>query len=90
MNYAKDMLEKLASILSTISQNLTNPHYIHYLFESLVAFVRISSSNQQLCADIENYLLPCMQEVAFLHGIQHSISIETSSNSCRTSSSCMV
>lgn len=63
MSYAKEMLEKLASILSIISQNLSNPHYIHYLFESLVAFVRISSSNQQLCSDIETYLLPSMQEV---------------------------
>lgn len=58
-----EMLEKLASILAIISQNLSNPHYIHYLFESLVAFVRISSSNQQLCRDIECYLLPYMQEV---------------------------
>ncbi|KNB45510.1 hypothetical protein JH06_0846 [Blastocystis sp. subtype 4] len=60
--FAKDMLQKLATILSMLSANITNPHYVHYLFEALVAFVRISSSNQSLCNDIESYLIPFMQE----------------------------
>ena len=42
---------------------MSNPFFIHYLFEALVAFVRISSSNQQLCMEIENYLTPFLQDV---------------------------
>lgn len=46
-----------------LSANISNPFYIHYLFEAIVAFVRISSSTPALCSDIENYLIPYMQEV---------------------------
>ena len=69
------MLMKLASILAIINQNLSNPYYIHYLFESLSAFIRISSSDQHLCSDIENYLLPTLQQVSFYFLIDSFISI---------------
>ena len=69
------MLMKLASILAIINQNLSNPYYIHYLFESLSAFIRISSSDQQLCSDIENYLLPTLQQVSSFSFIPLFISI---------------
>ena len=49
-----------------LSANISNPFYIHYLFEAIVAFVRISSSTPALCSDIENYLIPYMQEVLVL------------------------
>mgnify|MGYP004478520301 FL=1 len=49
-----------------LSANISNPFYIHYLFEAIVAFVRISSSTPALCSDIENYLIPYMQEVLAL------------------------
>ena len=75
MPYAKEMLTKLASILAIINQNLSNPYYIHYLCESLSAFIRISSSDQQLCSDIENYLLPTLQQVSFYFLIDSFISI---------------
>lgn len=57
------MLLKLSSILAMVNQNITNPYYLHYLFESLCAFVRISSSDQQLCSDIESYLIPTLKTV---------------------------
>ena len=69
------MLMKLASILAIINQNLSNPYYVHYLFESLSAFIRISSSDQQLCSDIENYLLPTLQQVSSFSFIHLFISI---------------
>ena len=60
------MLEKLSQNLALLTGNISNPFYVHYLFEALVAFVRISSSTPALCSDIENYLIPYMQEVLAL------------------------
>ena len=64
--YSKVMLEKLSQNLSLLSSSISNPFYVHYLFEALVAFVRISSVDQSLCHDIETFLTPYMQDVSHL------------------------
>lgn len=61
------MLEKLSQNLSLLSSSISNPFYVHYLFEALVAFVRISSVDQSLCHDIETFLTPYMQDVSSSH-----------------------
>lgn len=57
------MLEKLSQNLALLTGNISNPFYVHYLFEALVAFVRISSVDPALCHDIETFLTPYMQDV---------------------------
>ena len=57
------MLEKLSQNLALLTGNISNPFYVHYLFEALVAFVRISSVDPTLCHDIETFLTPYMQDV---------------------------
>ena len=57
------MLEKLSQNLALLTGNISNPFYVHYLFEALVAFVRISSVHPTLCHDIETFLTPYMQDV---------------------------
>ena len=61
--YSKTMLEKLSQNLALLTGNISNPFYVHYLFEALVAFVRISSVDPTLCHDIETFLTPYMQDV---------------------------
>lgn len=67
--YSKVMLEKLSQNLSLLSSSISNPFYVHYLFEALVAFVRISSVDQSLCHDIETFLTPYMQDVSPSHSL---------------------
>lgn len=61
--YCTTILYRLVNLLSYISNVVPNPYFIHYLFESLVAFVRISRSQADLCANIEQYLTPYLREV---------------------------
>ena len=82
--YSTTILPRLVSLLSMISSSVSNPHFIHYLFESLVAFIRISSSEPSLCEQIEQYLTPYLKDVCLLFSYHShrgfSISIVESSN----------
>lgn len=67
------MLEKLSQNLALLSKDITNPYYVHYLFEALVAFVRISSVNPALCVEIEDCLMPSMQDVRAVSASFHLV-----------------
>ena len=85
--YCNSILYRLVNLLSYMSNVIPNPYFIHYLFESLVAFVRISRSQPDLCASIEQYLTPYLRDVPFSPLLFSSTSTPASSSSSPTSSS---
>lgn len=62
---AADCLTQLTSLLANVYKNSTYPQYLHYLFESLSAIIRILVDNNDFksCEDAEQHLLPAFTTI---------------------------
>ena len=64
MPVTQTVLDKLTSALGRVAKNPRNPHYNHYLFESIAVLVRaVCSKDPSHTAAFENLLFPPFQTV---------------------------
>lgn len=64
MQVTQIVLDKLTSALGRVAKNPRNPHYNHYLFESIAVLVRaVCSKDPSHTASFENLLFPPFQTV---------------------------
>jgi exportin-2 (importin alpha re-exporter) len=62
--YAKNILERLVSILELISKNPSNPKFNHYVFESIGSLVRfLCGFNLAFVPEFESLLFPPIQAI---------------------------